>query len=206
MPGAVSPAWPRDIPQRWWRSDDSERSRTPPPIVGPHQACLHLFMSDLRKWIRTVVGGTVVGLALVLATVTPALASSFGEFDDAVPGSPPAGLICKSVGASQGCFKKYGDNWWVKSGNPDDFVRVEWRNQLWNPNYNPGVGAWDDYRSGYCEAFDIGVGSWGVCAKDYYENSSVNYFSGRGSRVIWRICEYYSDTCSTWSLWTLNDA
>ncbi|GGM21256.1 hypothetical protein GCM10011608_02400 [Micromonospora sonchi] len=122
-----------------------------------------------------------------------------------VSGSQPSDAIC--VGLNQGttrpiaagCFKRYGDQWWVghdlKRG---EVVTLEWENYLRAPD-SGGYSYWKIYRTGYCY---LDTPGWGVCNKDYYEHSSTNYYGMKGSEVYWRVC--VRGQCSQWEV-TYND-
>ncbi|SCF25047.1 hypothetical protein GA0074695_4793 [Micromonospora viridifaciens] len=72
---------------------------------------------------RTVRRMCTVALAVMsltlITTATAHAAPSYGEENIATPmrGPPPPDAICESVGLTFryaiGCFKRYGDEWWV---------------------------------------------------------------------------------------------
>ncbi|MGW1958359.1 hypothetical protein ACWCPI_37370 [Streptomyces sp. NPDC001920] len=127
---------------------------------------------------------------------TAATTAAASEIDYAVAGSPPSDRICTSAQGSTGCFRKYGDQWWVLDTDSPYAAIVNWENQLWDG------ASWRSYRNGNCENL-LGEGNWGVCNKDYYENSSLNAYGSYGSRLRWRACGVFG--CSSWTSWTLNN-
>ncbi|MFB7496620.1 hypothetical protein ACFC09_18360 [Streptomyces sp. NPDC056161] len=113
------------------------------------------------------------------------------EWDTAEAGSPPSGMACVDLTGSTACFQKYGDKWWVKDTDPDGHsATASWKNTLWNGS------AWILYRQGSC-VNKLGAGKWGVCNKDYYEQSSKNYYGYPGSSLAWQAC-IYDSTAGTW--------
>ncbi|MEU5719775.1 hypothetical protein AB0G71_29205 [Streptomyces sp. NPDC020403] len=56
---------------------------------------------------------------------------------------------------------------------------------------------------GTCSAYQLNNGQWGVCNKDFYENTSKNYYEGYGSRVRWQIVA--GTTFGPWSAWQTNN-
>ncbi|MFF3751859.1 hypothetical protein ACFYYH_15600 [Streptomyces sp. NPDC002018] len=74
---------------------------------------------------------------------------------------------------------------------------MDWQNELWDGQY------WLAYRSGSCSASQLNTGQWGVCNKDLYENTSINHYEGRGSKVRWRIVACTS--IGEWSPWHANN-
>ncbi|MFI5924760.1 hypothetical protein ACIA3K_02140 [Micromonospora sp. NPDC051543] len=141
--------------------------------------------------IRQILAGATLTLGLVSAiAAAPAQAARSAppdpadEWNYATPGSPPSDLICAThkqgnVNA-KGCLRLYGDQWWSVNVRGEDMYLV-WKNTLWNG------ASWVLYREGTCFN-DLGAGSWGVCNKDYYENSSVNAFGYKGSELIFQVC------------------
>lgn len=89
------------------------------------------------------------------------------ELDHAVAGTPPSGLDCVSVTGATACFEHYGDRWWVKDTAADS-ASAEAR---WD-NYRNG----SLYRSGICRN-GLGNGKWGVCNKNYYEDSTLVFIA-----------------------------
>ncbi|EID52706.1 hypothetical protein [Saccharomonospora xinjiangensis] len=88
------------------------------------------------------------------------------ELDLAVAGTPPSsGLVCKSVTGAYACFEHYGDKWWVKDTATDGASAVV----IWD-NYRNG----SLYRQGECQN-RLGSGQWGVCNKNYYEDSTLDW-------------------------------
>jgi hypothetical protein len=102
--------------------------------------------------------GTVVAMALP----NPAMAAGY-EWDYAVAGTVPDGLKCASITGAKICYELDGDRWWVKDTSADHASAVaRWQ------NYRNGVL----YREGGCRN-SLGSGEWGVCNKNYYEDSGV---------------------------------
>ncbi|MEU3776942.1 hypothetical protein AB0F11_27815 [Streptomyces sp. NPDC032472] len=119
------------------------------------------------------------------------------EIDTAQPGTPPSDITCLSAPqGARGCFRTYGDQWWVLDTDTPYAAIAVWENELWDGD------SWEPYRNGQCEN-KLGEGHWGVCNKDYYEDSSRNAYGGYGSRVRWRACGVFG--CSSWSAWTRNN-
>jgi hypothetical protein len=87
------------------------------------------------------------------------------EIDRAKKGTYPGGLSCVTVTGAQACFEAYGDKWWVKDTVADGASAVVY----WD-NYRNG----SLYRIGRCEN-RLGSGNWGVCNKNYYEGSTLDY-------------------------------
>lgn len=119
---------------------------------------------------------TTLALAVLPATATAAqevgAAADEGgasvaayEVDRAVKGTPPADVSCIEVTGAIACFQQYGDKWWVKDTAADGASAVA----VWN-NYRNG----SLYRQGQCEN-RLGAGTWGVCNKNYYEDSVVEW-------------------------------
>lgn len=107
------------------------------------------------------------------------------ENDTAKAGTPnfsahPA--TCTTWDDTEACFQPYGDFIWVKDLVADGHSAYgEWVNNL-----RDGYGLWYGYRSGTCTN-NLGYGKWGVCSKDFYENSTdPNAYGGQGSEIgIW---------------------
>lgn len=105
------------------------------------------------------------------------------EYNQAVAGTPPSGLPCIKTTGATACFEAYGDKWWVKDTAADSASA----DAVWQ-NYRDG----SLYRQGICRN-SLGNGEWGVCNKNYYEDSGLR----------WAACVYdgSEDTlirCSTW--------
>lgn len=105
------------------------------------------------------------------------------ELNQAVAGNPPSGLPCVKTTGATACFEASGDKWWVKD-TAGDGASAE---AFWQ-NYRNG----SLYRTGVCRN-SLGNGEWGVCNKNYYEDSGLR----------WAACVYdgSEDTlirCSTW--------
>jgi hypothetical protein len=100
------------------------------------------------------------------------------ELNQAVAGTPPAGMPCISVTGAVACFQAYGDRWWVRDTAADSAsAEVRW------DNYRNG----SLYRSGICRN-SLGNGAWGQCNKNYYEDSTLAYiacvFDASAGRLI----------------------
>ncbi|WP_406416551.1 hypothetical protein OH809_38505 [Streptomyces sp. NBC_00873] len=97
------------------------------------------------------------------------------------------------------CFQKYGDVLQVYTAQTDTVMRmsVQWRNEIKKKD-----GGWELYRYGECFN-DLGTRTFGVCNKDFYENSTVHN-GYQGSRISIKHC--IKGTCEPWSVWALNDA
>ncbi|MFD7656040.1 hypothetical protein ACFV4N_18885 [Actinosynnema sp. NPDC059797] len=131
--------------------------------------------------MRFAVVGAVVALLCALAPSASAEGVAGGwsggtrdgvsvaavEFNEAVAGTPPAGLPCVSVTGARACFEADGDKWWVRDTAADS-ASAEAR---WD-NYRNG----SLYRSGICRN-GLGNGTWGVCNKNYYEDSTLVYIA-----------------------------
>ncbi|MEV4658637.1 hypothetical protein [Micromonospora sp. NPDC049301] len=116
--------------------------------------------------VRTVLlPAAAVAATFVMAT--PASAAPAYETNYAVRGTPPSsGLSCRPVsGVLQACFEAYGDKWWLRrDSSAYSGVGIEWE------NYRNG----SLYRNGECVSY-LPVGTWGVCNKDYYEDSTLSW-------------------------------
>ena len=114
--------------------------------------------------------------------VTSAVAT---EFDRAVAsGQPPSTLPCIPTTGALACYQAYGDRWYVQDTRADGAsAEAFWQ------NYRGG----SLYREGICRN-SLGNGKWGVCNKNYYENSFIR----------WAACVYNGSTgevvrCSGWT-------
>lgn len=87
------------------------------------------------------------------------------ELDRAVAGDPPSGLECVSTTGARACFEKQGDKWWVLDTAADSASA----DAVWQ-NYRNG----SLHRQGICRN-SLGNGKWGVCNKNYYEDSGVRW-------------------------------
>ncbi len=134
------------------------------------------------RLLALAVGMTLTALLFTLlpwagpaATAAPELTGDVGtmavELDSAVASSgPPPGLLCPAVAGAIACFDPYGDRWYVKDTAADSAsAEARWNNYLSN----------ELYRTGICRN-SLGAGRWGVCNKNYYEQSTVH----------WRACVY----------------
>ncbi|EHK88656.1 hypothetical protein ACWGRK_08450 [Saccharomonospora azurea] len=131
----------------------------------------------MRTIRRVAVGVAALFLAFAPATasavegVGPAAgeegaSAAAYEVDRVVKGTPPSsGVQCLSVTGAQACFENYGDKWWVKDTSSDGASAVV----IWD-NYRNG----SLYRQGECQN-RMGAGSWGVCNKNYYEGSNLQF-------------------------------
>ena len=125
------------------------------------------------------------------ASADVADASRSSEFDQSSTGSAPSDRICVSYATASACFKKYGDQIWVRDTEWSEHPQAigEWENWLFDGSQ------WNLYRKGYC--YRLYETDWGVCNKDFYEDTTTNYFGGQGSRIYWRACSF--DGCSAWT-------
>jgi hypothetical protein len=153
-------------------------------------------------------------LTLLMGFAAPAYAYDFvypvadddiGAASGAYPISSPCGHVDGPFGvAGRACFEKTGDIFHVKSEVTNQ-IYVYWENWLWNGS------AWKAYRHGRCNNQN-GAGTWVTCNKDFYESSSTNYFSKKGSRLRFQTCIRYAtpDSCNPGSIsdagWFHNDA
>lgn len=115
------------------------------------------------------------------------------EWDTAVAGTPPQDFSggCVTMTGAKACFEKNGDKWWVLDTVGDGHsATASWENWLYD-----GV-EWVVWRSGSC-VNKLGKGNWGVCNKEYYENSTINVYGFAGSEVFWEACIYDSAN-GTW--------
>jgi hypothetical protein len=113
------------------------------------------------------------------------------------PSGYPDDWQCDEDNLGNVCFEFYGDRWWIHDIVHDNGeLYLDWQNQLWD-----GSG-WVTYRHGRCVA--TVEDSWRVCNKDYYEQTSSNYYDHYGSRVRWRMCDW-QDYCWSWTPWYNND-
>lgn len=104
----------------------------------------------------------VLGALFALVLPGTAMAASF-ETDYAVAGSVPGGLECTAITGAKICFEKDGDKWWVKDTKQDGASAVAY----WINIRNLAT-----YREGAC-VNSLGYNKWGVCNKNYYEDSGV---------------------------------
>ena len=154
---------------------------------------------------KAVLEAFIVGTLLAIgAAPTPAWAVDPWETAEPAPNNYPApNSICQAINAATACFSMSGDDWYVLDRFPDGLaVYVNWQNQLMN-----NVGSWSLYRSGQCRS-NLGTSNWGVCYKDYYENSTANNaYGGKGSQLRWQACADAGaapDICSSWTPWRNN--
>jgi hypothetical protein len=115
------------------------------------------------------------GMSPVAGQVSP---QAVEEVDTAVAGTPPAFSAneCTNNNVTKVCFEPHGDKVWVldlaSDGNAASGL---WENYLWNG------GAWQLYRQGMCMN-KLSYGHWGVCNKDFYEDSTnPNAYGSKGS-------------------------
>lgn len=124
--------------------------------------------------------GSGIALAATFALAAPAQAASY-EWNTASAGSPPSGMTCVSMTGAKACFEKYGDKWWVEDTSADGHsATASWQNWLNTSD------RYYEYRTGSC-VNKLGAGHWGVCNKDYYEDTS-----SRRSLMKWQACVYDS--------------
>ncbi|QFZ18783.1 hypothetical protein [Saccharothrix syringae] len=113
-------------------------------------------------------------MAAGTATATPAppaaAADPEPEINQAVPGSPPAGLPCTKdpYNKTKMCWQHSGDIIWVINYSSHWGAYGYW----WN--YYPTDG--DFYRQGRCISY-LAYNTWGYCNKDMHENSLVKFRS-----------------------------
>ena len=114
--------------------------------------------------------------------VTAAVAT---EYDRAVASGPPSSTLpCIPTLGALACYQAYGDRWYVQDTRADGAsAEAFWQ------NYRGG----NLYREGICRN-SLGNGKWGVCNKNYYENSFIR----------WAACVYNGSTgevvrCSGWT-------
>ncbi|WP_328499621.1 hypothetical protein OG828_49190 [Streptomyces sp. NBC_00457] len=129
--------------------------------------------------------------------ISSAPANAADDYNQAVPGSPPSGMSCYSNSYLDACFKKYGDQLWVRNHSASSPAYMQWENWLYMTN-----GGWELYRQGNCTTTQLNVGQWGVCNKDFYENTTERW-DGTGSMLRWRIISGAS--ISSWGPYYLND-
>ncbi|MFD1149021.1 hypothetical protein [Saccharothrix hoggarensis] len=87
------------------------------------------------------------------------------EYNQAVEGTPPSGLSCAVTTGATACFEAEGDKWWVRDTAADSAsAEAGWQN-IYQGSF---------YRAGVCRN-SLGYGTWGVCNKNYYENSTVKW-------------------------------
>ena len=173
----------------------------------------------MRKKVGSVIAA--IGLATTLgaaslpvaAAADPAdvpgvvapLATKPFETDKAVnaPGAPSGCGVTTSTTGARGCFRLYGDVFFVKDDKADgNSVYIRWQNRLTYKN-----AAWGLYREGRCE-YHGGSGNWGSCNKDFYEMGNTNAHGGTKSQIRIRTCRNVPalpDNCSGWSSWRDND-
>lgn len=152
---------------------------------------LRLAVGVATAFVLSLTTAGALTPAAASASPAPAVGLLAYETNYAVAGTPNFDG-CADNTYTVACFEKYGDRWWV--GLHVSSGRAEWRNELWNGS------KWVLYREGSCIS-NLGAQTWGACNKDYYENSSVNAYGYRGSRLWWRACD---STCSSW-VWDYND-
>lgn len=152
----------------------------------------------MRRLLSVLAAATMlmvgVAVAPTAASAAPERAVTVAAYETnyAVSSGPSWGS-CIRIQELDACFEKYGDQWGISAWT-NSTVRLQWQNQLWN-----GSG-WVLYREGQCIS-NLGVGH-GVCNKDYYEDSSTNYYGYTGSRLRWQAC---ASSCSSWTSWTYNN-
>lgn len=112
------------------------------------------------------------------------------EVDVAQAGTPDFDTYfigCVDYTGVEACFQPYGDVLWVKDTG-GSAATAAWGNDLWTGS------AWKRYRTGECDNH-LGVGHWGYCTKEFYEDSSVSYHGGTGSGLwLWAQTDFgYSE-------------
>jgi hypothetical protein len=147
--------------------------------------------NSTRKLARLSVGISFAASVVVLQTgaaapafAAPALAAPAMEANQAVPGSPPAGLPSTQDPRNKTkiCWKHNGDRIYVINYSSPWGVWGYWRN-YW-PNDN------SFYRQGVCYATNLGRNNWGYCNKDMHEDSLISM----------RSCDWDDEyaNCSPW--------
>ncbi len=117
------------------------------------------------------VATTSAVLILTLLLSTASAAAVAVEFNRAVAsGPPPQTLACASTTGALACYQQDGDRWWVQD-TASDGASAE---AFWENRRNG-----DLYRHGICRN-SLGNGTWGVCNKNYYEDSTI----------FWTACVY----------------
>ncbi|WP_433134008.1 hypothetical protein ACQPWW_17400 [Micromonospora sp. CA-240977] len=163
-------------------------------------------MSTARR-IGRLLSLVLTGSVALMVAPSPASASPFYPYETnqaaLTSASPPSDAICDRVQISssyyiEGCFQKYGDRWWVRQIGNDITTRayIEWENELAAYQGPLGTPNYEVYRDGQCLAAPS-TSQWSTCEKDYYENSSTNYFGLKGSRLYWHVCLAPYDSCYT---------
>jgi hypothetical protein len=98
------------------------------------------------------------------------------------------------------CFQKHGDKIWIiDTSHNSKAAYAYWENYLKKPD-----GTWKYLRSGKCHATGY-VLDWHTCANNFYEDTSVNSYGGKGSGIRLWICQDGSG-CSSNYLWVRNNA
>jgi hypothetical protein len=149
--------------------------------------------------IKMLIGAVAAAVLAATVSVSPAYAADGPQIG--TPASPGGAFTCTEYGWATACFEKYGDKLWIYNGDWEfpRYTKNQWENWLWDGD------EWIKYRWGEC--FDDGGGSWFVCNKDFYENTSTNYYGGKGSNIFWRACDRGASgwSCGGWRS-TRNDA
>lgn len=176
--------------------------------------------------IRLALGVAAFVAGSVLTVASPAMADG----DLIVIGSPPA--VDDSVGADSttvlstedadtavvaestsypciggersgwgdGCFQPHGDLIWVKDiSNNNRSAYVYWQLYL-----RTSSGSWKLRRAGTCSSSSQTVGYWAECDYDFYEDTTLNAYGGKGSGVRVYVCQY-GDGCSHDYVWVRNN-
>ncbi|GHH80465.1 hypothetical protein GCM10018781_60900 [Kitasatospora indigofera] len=147
----------------------------------------------------------VITGALALPSPAQARVAITWEEDFATSSAPVFCDVVSLSGYTDGgfsCFQKYGDVLQVRTGASDANgnirrMSVQWKNELKDKN-----GNWNLYRYGECFN-DLGTDLYGVCNKDFYEDSTTNKLGGKGSRLAIKHC--IQGVCEPWSIWFRND-
>jgi hypothetical protein len=172
-------------------------------VTGPTAVATpsHAASVGTQQW------GRIISLPPNLARQAPATAAAASyEEDTAVAGTPPSfdpndciGLEVSGHIVMGTCFQPYGDKIWVEDTYGDGYAAVaSWVNYL-----RDASGNWDSYRSGSCTN-SLTAGHWGVCNKDFYEDStSPNAAGGQGSGI--RLYPCTSNVCTTDYAWIRNN-
>jgi hypothetical protein len=175
--------------------------------------------------LNLALGAAVIAAGAVLTVASPAMAEDVPvasppdpAVDDSLGADTSSGLIAEDaktavphslpkdcIGPGQiptvgdGCFHRYGDQIYVEdTANNGYTTYVYYQLYLYT-----SAKTWKLRRAGQCYAH--GVDSWGECDYDFYEDSTVNAYGGKGSGVRIYLCETNSG-CSQYYKWVRNNA
>jgi hypothetical protein len=138
--------------------------------MGKTRSALLAAVAMIAALLMTMLPGTASASGAAPSNTptdhyTASVTAAASEIDQAVAGSPPSGLPCVATTGATACFEAYGDKWWVKDTDSDSASAEA----LWQ-NFRGG----SLYRDGICRN-SLGNGTWGVCNKNYYEDSSLAF-------------------------------